>query len=323
MHARHRDLHPVVAGIEPRIALVRVEHGREHHPVELLVLRVAVVVDHVAEVRVRHPGQDPLDEVVLVDGAVDAEPAQRRERHDGQRAPLEHQSGRRGVVGRCRRLQEPVRRHPDVELADLGVGRLRHGVVPGQRPGVLAEGEEDALLLSLQRRAAAQRGIVALAARIHLVRRAMVVTDGAIVGSDLEPGPVVGRRVALTDVRDPPRSGVADGAHLAHRLGGGLQHLFDVLGRGRRRQRARHHENSQRSAHRFPPRNLQMSVEPDDSPPSETPTRARRLLARPCGSRATLWSWEPRRESRWRDLPRRPRDPHAGARAYNPRIDRH
>ena len=183
-------------------------------------------------------------------------------------------------------------------LAGLG-----HGVVAGQRPGVLAGGEENTLLLPLQGRAAAQRRIVALAAVVDLVRRAMAVADGAIVGGHLEPGPVVGRRVALPYVGDPSGAGVADRAHVAHGLRGGLQHFIYVLGRRRRRQRAHGDEKSKHPTHR--------------SLPAICKCLWSRMIVRRSRHRQA-------RDTRARSAGVR-RDEtarHAGARAYNSKIDR-
>ena len=217
LDVRHRDLHRVVGHGQPRIALVNVERGGEFHAAEILVVRVAQLVQHVAVYRVRNPRVHHREEVLVIERADHAVLSHRRELdelrpsvrgHGAGRASERQRDGRR-IACLHRRLEEPVRRQQDVQLPELRYGdpgevqtrlRLRHGAL--HVPRVIAVDEEHLLLLSLQRRAAAAaRRIVSLSAREFLARRSVFIIDGAHVARHFEPRPVVLR----TRSSDPRR----------------------------------------------------------------------------------------------------------------------
>ena len=163
------------------------------HAGDVAVIRVLRFQDHVAVERVGHGGLDPLDQVLVVDGAADREPVEGTEGHDALAAL---RAGTHGGVVRRRALQEPVRRQPDLEGAVLGpavahrVGRLR---AERDRP--------DAALLGLRHvwsRASAPRRVLVVNAHRLLAHHRHAVVDQRVVFRDREtrPRPARPRRLA-------------------------------------------------------------------------------------------------------------------------------
>ena len=66
-----RDLHGVVRGAQPRVTLVDMKHGRELHAAEILVVRVAQLVQHVPIDRVGNPRVDHLEQILVAERPYD------------------------------------------------------------------------------------------------------------------------------------------------------------------------------------------------------------------------------------------------------------
>ena len=190
---------------------------RQHDAVELLVVEVTHLEQHVSVDGVRDPGRHELDEIAIVDRAVDPVLVERRERHDRHgltalrqavvRGARDRDRDRGGIVGFERGLQEAVRCQHHVEPAKVRMGnaldvapRLRDGSNALHVPGMLAAQKFHDALIARERRAAAASRIAASPAHEILARRARVVVDRACVLDDLESRPIAVEHVALTDL---------------------------------------------------------------------------------------------------------------------------
>ena len=241
-----------------------VQQHRELHAAEVLVLRVAHLVVHVAVDGIREPRADQLDEIAgrrscplilylprkVKDTIVTHRPNCERPKSE---APTMLQLDRLRVGGRERRLQEPVRRDRELELPELVErhaveirARERHGHAVLHVPGVgAADDGRDALL---GHRHPAERREVALPPRVVLARPLGVEVDGARVVGDLELRPVALDGVLLADQRRRAGGRNLDGLQVlaAHRLERGQQgrtrvNLLSEGGPGR--QPEQRHEN--------------------------------------------------------------------------------
>ena len=203
------------------------EVGREHQPVaEVLVVGEHELVIEVSHHGVGEIGLNPLDEVAVVDPALNPVLAERheRDRPDASLPLLVARDHDRVRVRHQRRLEAAVRRQPHLELPLLRVRGRGHDHVAVHVPGEVAADELLCALLAGKRigdgRAVAAAGRAALtgslAQRVVKLRRARVVVDRPRVADDLVGGPVAARRVVLSRCRD-----VALGA----RVGDGLQVL--------------------------------------------------------------------------------------------------
>ena len=233
------------------------EVPRELHAFDVTPLRVFTFLIHVAADGIRHQRLDAFDEVLVVDRAVDPVLAERHERDDVQLplhggaqaadgAALPAGDEDRVGAGRHRRLQEPVRVEPDIELADFrGLRRGSRHPVGAHVPRDLVHDELRLPLLAVDGNAtAATRGIVTLPGHALLLRGPRVVVDRPGVVGQFHPGPVVPDVVVLTHDSDVTGPGVGHAFQIvrAHGLGGGLEHGLRGL-RGLRlgRHRRGHH----------------------------------------------------------------------------------
>ena len=154
-HVAHAHLHRVVRGIQDGIALMLVPDRRQHDAVEFLVVEVTHLEQHVSVDGFRDPGRHELDEISIVDRAIDTIFVERRERHDRDgltalreavvRGPRDRDRDRGRIVGFERGFQEAVRRQHHIEPAKVRMGdavdvaaRLRDGSIVLHVPGVLA-----------------------------------------------------------------------------------------------------------------------------------------------------------------------------------------
>src|SRR5437867_6126308 len=266
-----RDLHRVMRHAEPRVTLVDMQRGGEFHAAEILVIRIAQLIKHVAIDRVGDPGVDEFQHVLVIEGSVDPVLSHCRER-DERRLAISCNTTWRcrqhdrdgGRVLRCHRgLQEPVRRQQDVELPVLGDGkpgeilaRLRDRILPVHVPGIIPADDEVLLLLALQRGATTTaRRIVSLPAGEFFPRVTGIVVDGARVAGYLETRPIVLGTEALTNGSIPAGSGILNSSHIVrtHRFHRGLQYAASVLRAQavtRDDEREKNTGNTQLSCHR-------------------------------------------------------------------------
>ena len=114
---------------------------REFHAAEILVVLEDGLDHHVAQDRVADPCFNPLDEVLIVQHAFELGLVRRRHRDD-RLLRAAHGFGGDGRIPGHRRLDEPVRRHPDLRQAAVDrrplipFGRGGHGSLIDEVPGV-------------------------------------------------------------------------------------------------------------------------------------------------------------------------------------------
>ena len=211
---------------------------REFHAAEILVVLEDGFDHHVAQDRVADPCFNPLDEVLVVQHAFELGLVRRRDRDD-RLLRAAHGFGGDGRIAGHRRLDEPVRRHPDLRqppvdrrpLIPFGRGRYRSLI--DQVPGVGTAQEPDLPHLGGQRLGApAERRVLDLRAPSIVTDGRRRVVDGGREGGQVEPRPGSIRIVGLAEdvVRSP--SGELDRVEVggAHGFRSGIERRFRVLG---------------------------------------------------------------------------------------------
>jgi len=155
-----------------------VEHGepalflhnpsRKLHAGHVAVVRKAVLHEHVAEERLRHPRFHSFKKVLTVDVAVDLVFPLPGERDDGH-APAVHGPGRDGWRGGHRRFDEAVRRERQLKLTRLDRQRgRRRRAIRSNIPGDVSAQERRLRQLANKHRRAAALGRVQVGAHLLL-----------------------------------------------------------------------------------------------------------------------------------------------------------
>ena len=169
----HRDirLHVRDRHVEHRVARRPVHDARrEAHAAEILVATEVGLVHHVADHRMAQPRLDVLDEVLLVQHAFELDLGRRRHGDDRLLRAADLLDARGGLAG-LRRLDEAVRRHPDLRhaavnrRAEVAFEPCRHGGLADHVPGDAVAHHPDLPQLAEDRlKAAAERRVLDLGA---------------------------------------------------------------------------------------------------------------------------------------------------------------
>ena len=244
-------LEVIVRHVQSWVGLVRVDQHRKHDAVKVLVARIAHLVIHIAVDRIRDPGANELDEILVGDRSVDLVLVQEGERNDRYgsselrhteiRRADDRQADCRGVIGGQRGFEKPMRRDRDLELPEIikrdsvEIGaRERHRSITAYVPGVSPVDDRGDVLI--RHRRSAECRIAALSPRVVFARPTGLIVDAAGVIGDLVRRPTAVDRVLLADPRREAGTGVLNRLQIlaTHRFKRGQQRCpgIDLLCRG-------------------------------------------------------------------------------------------